>query len=173
MPAVFVLDPWHALALDRVGDDHRRPVGVHGLFIGCHDLRQVMSVDRDRIPAEGLHAFLVRADVVAVHRLPPLPQPVDVNDTDETAQIVVGGDLNRFPVAALRHLAVAKQHIGTVRQLVQIPRIERLSHSYGQSLPERARRRFHVTKPRRRVALQFAAELPVAHDLFRTHGIGR
>ena len=162
MPAVFIFDEGHALALDGLGDDHHRLfLDLHGLFIGRQDLRQGMAVHRQGLPAEGRHPGHVGLDVPAIHGFTALAQAVDVGDAHQVVELVMGGDLQGLPHRTLGHFAVAQEHVGAVGQHVQVPGIHGQAHAHGQPLAERAGGRLHVGESHGGVAFQRAAELAV------------
>src|SRR5581483_6736874 len=107
VPAFLVLDRLDALALDRPGDDHGRPAaGRRRLRVRGVDLLDVVTVDLDRVPAEGAGALDVAAQVPAVHRFATLPEPVHVENGGQVVEAVVAGVLERLPDRALGRLAV-------------------------------------------------------------------
>ena len=87
MLAGLVLDRRHALALLRAGDDRDRLAGGGlGLGVGGLDRLDVVAVDRDRLPAEGLDAAHVAVEVPAEHRLARLAEAVDVDDRGQVVE---------------------------------------------------------------------------------------
>src|SRR5580765_4150184 len=111
VPAFLVLDGLDALALDRAGDDHRRPsLRLLGLLVRAVDLLDLVTVDLDRVPAERACPFDVDAGVPADHRLAALTQPVDVDDRGQIVELVVRRMLERLPHRALGHLTVSAEH---------------------------------------------------------------
>ena len=141
VPALLVLDGLHALALDRLGDDHRRlPLGRDRLCVRRVDRLDVVPVDLDRVPAEGLGPLRVGVEIPAVHRLAALAEPVDVDDRRQVVELLVGGVLEGLPHRALGHLAVAAQHPDPVRKLVEPLAGERDADREGKALAERAGR---------------------------------
>ena len=114
VPAVLVLDGLDALALDRAGHDHRRAAcRLRRFLVRAVDLLDVVSVDLDRIPAEGSRALDIDARVPADHGLAALAEPVHVDDRSEVVELVVRRVLVGLPDRALRHLAVAAEHPDT------------------------------------------------------------
>ena len=139
VPVELVLDLLDALALERVRDDHGRlTVGVERLLVCAVDLLEVMSLDLDRLPAEGLCPLRVRVEIPAVHRLAALAEPVHVDDRGQVLELVEGGVLERLPHRALGHLAVAAQTPDAVRQLVEVLPGERDPDRDRESLAEGA-----------------------------------
>ena len=115
--AGLVLDGRDALALERAGDDDRRPAGgLERLGVGAVDRLHVVAVDLDRVPAERLGSLHVDVGVPAEHGLAALAEPVDVEDRRQVVELVVGGVLERLPDRALGRLAVAVQDPDTGRQ---------------------------------------------------------
>ena len=121
VPAVLVLDLGEALALDRLGDDHRRLAGRgEGLSVGAVDRRHVVAVDHDREAAERLHAPAVHVQGPAVLGLAALAEPVDVEDRGEVGQLVVPRLVEGLPDRALGQLGVAAQRPDVVGELVEV-----------------------------------------------------
>ena len=176
VPAVLVLDLGEALALDRLGQDHRRPAarGVPGERHRLVDGGEVVPVDRQHPRAERLHPPRVLRQVPADVGLAALAEPVDVGDRDQVRQPVVGGLVERLPDRALGQLAVPAQHPDPVREPVQVPARQRDPDAVGQPLAERAGGDVDPRQDRRGVALQPLAEAPVAgHQLVLRHDPGR
>ena len=164
--AVLVLDLLHALALDRLGDDHRRDAArLGGLRVGAVDRLDVVAVDLDRMPAEGLRPVRVRVEIPAVHRLAALAEPVDVDDRRQVVELLVGRVLEGLPDGALGDLAVAAENPDAVRQAIEPLARERDAHAVGQSLSERAGRDIDPRDNRSRVPLESAAELAEREEL--------
>src|SRR5438034_950819 len=113
VPAVLVLDLLHALALDRARDDRGRPADADRLVVRTVDRLDVVSVDLDRVPAEGPRAIRVRVEIPAVHRLAALPEPVDVDDRDQVVELVERAVLERLPLRSFGDLAVPAEHPDT------------------------------------------------------------
>ena len=164
--ALFVGRLRRAEALDRPGDDHRRPVADrHRLCVGAVDRLDVVAVDLDRRPAAGLGAPRVRAQVPAAHRLAKLAEPVDVDDHHEVAQPLHAGVLNGLPDRALRHLGVTAQRPHAVRQAVELPRAERDPGGDRHPLCQRAGGDVHPGQRRGGMALEPRAELAEREQL--------
>ena len=116
---VDVFHRGHAFALQCAGhDDGRHALGGYRLRVGGVDLAYVVAVDLDGLPAEGAGAGGVVARVPAGHRLPALPQAVNVDDSGEIVQADEAGVLERLPHGALGHLAVAAEDPDAVREPV-------------------------------------------------------
>ena len=120
VPALLVLDRLHALALDRLGDDHgRRPVVASASRVG----RSIASTSWPSISIacqpNASRPLRVRVEIPAVHRLAALAEPVDVDDRGQVVELLVAGVLEGLPHRALGHLAVAAQHPDPVRELVE------------------------------------------------------
>jgi hypothetical protein len=157
--AFFVLDSLHALALHCLGDDHRRaPLGGGRLGVGAVDRLDVVSVDRDRVPAERLRTRDVRVEVPAVHRLAALAEPVDVDDRGQVVEPAVSRMLERLPHRALGHLAVAAEHPDAVREPVEALAGEGDADAVREALSERAGGDVDPRDFRSRVALEPTAE---------------
>ena len=161
-----VLDRLDALALLGAGDDRRRlALGRLGLRVGGLDLVDVVAVDLDRVPAEGLDPALVAVEVPAEHRLAGLAEAVDVDDRDDVVQALPAGVLEGLPHRALGHLGVAAQAPDAVGQLVQVACRHRDADRDRQALAERARRHVRRRDPRGGVALQPRVELAEGQEL--------
>ena len=88
--AVLVLDRLDALSLQRPGDhDRRLPRGRHRRGERLVDRLDVVTVDRDRVPAEGFGAAHVSVEVPADHGLAALPEAVHVEDRREVVELEV------------------------------------------------------------------------------------
>ena len=166
VPAVLVLDRLDALALDRARHDHRRAAcRLSRFLVGAIDLLDVVSVDLDRIPAEGPRALDIDARVPADHGLPALAQPVHVDDGGQIVELVVRRMLVRLPHRSLRHLAVAAEHPDARRKPVEVLGGEPHPDADRQALAQRASRNVHPRDQRSRVSLEHAAELAVREQL--------
>ena len=106
--------------------------------VGAVDLLEVVPVDLDRLPAEGLGPLRVRVEIPAVHRLAALAEPVHVDDRGQVLELVERGVLERLPHRALGHLAVAAQAPDAVREPVEVLAGERHADRDRQPLAERA-----------------------------------
>ena len=81
-------------------------------------------------------------------------------------ELVVRRLIERLPVRAFRHLAVAEQDPGAIGELVQVLAVQGHADADGQPLAERAGRHVDVRQDVRvGVALQAAAELTQAQQL--------
>src|SRR5688500_20213202 len=100
----------------------------------------------------------MRIEIVAQHCGATLAEPVDVNDAGEIRRAVVTGELNGLPLGSSLHCAVAEQHKGAIRQLVQPACIQRHAEADAESLAERARRSFCQRESWRWMSLKPAAE---------------
>ena len=155
-------DGTDAAALDGSGHDRCRAAdrghrfGVRGI-----DGADVMSVDLDRVPAYRREPPRVGAKVPAVHRLPGLPETVDVEDRDQVVEACHGRVLETLPHRALSQLAVARQDPDTIRQTIQALAGESDAHPDRQSLAERSRGDIDPGQHRRRMPLKAAAALSV------------
>ena len=139
VPVQLVLDLLDALALERVRHDHGGlAVRVERLRVRAVDLLEVVPVDLDRLPAEGLGPLRVRVQIPAVHRLAALPEPVHVDDRGQVLELVERGVLEGLPHRALGHLAVAAQAPDPVREPVEVLAGEGDADRDRQPLAERA-----------------------------------
>src|SRR5512139_2323803 len=110
VPAEGTLEEGHALALHGARENRRRTAFACALERAQHSV-QVVAVDLDGAPAEGLEAAREDRAVVAVRRRPRLPEAVDVDDRDEVRQLIERGELRRLPHRSLGALAVAHQAV--------------------------------------------------------------
>src|SRR3989339_1510316 len=82
VPAVLIFHKRHALAFYGFSNDH------HGLFCSCNaaecflNLADVVSVNNDWLPAECLGFLFKIFQIMAMHGLAALAQPIDINDAD-------------------------------------------------------------------------------------------
>ena len=163
---VLVLDGRDALALDRASDDDcgssRRCDRLRERAV---DLLDVVTVDRDRVPAERASAGDVDVEIPADHRLAALAQPVDVEDRGQVVELVVGRVLERLPHRAFGHLAVAAEHPGSRRHAVEALRGERRADPDREPLSERAGGDVDPGKDGRGMPLEPASELAVRKQL--------
>jgi hypothetical protein len=137
VPALLVLDRLHTLALDRLGDDHRRrSLGRDRLCERRIDRLDVVAVDLDRVPAESLGPLRIRVEIPAVHRLSALAEPVDVDDRGQVVELLVGAVLEGLPHRALGHLAVTAECPDPVRKLVEPLAGQRDADRKGKALAE-------------------------------------
>src|SRR5438876_7522868 len=125
-----------------------------------------MAVDANGLPAERADAPGVSIEIVTVHGLAPLAEPVDVKHTDEVVELVVRGDLDGLPLRAFGHLAIAQEDVGTIRQLIEEFRIERHAQANGKPLAERTGGRFDKPKCGRGMPFKHTAELALGLYLF-------
>jgi hypothetical protein len=162
----LVLDLGGAAALDRASEDHgRAPTGLSRAPEGGVDLREVVTVDLDRLPAEGPGALGVDVEIPAVHRLRALSEPVDVDDRGQVVELLVRAVIEGLPDRALGHLAVAAEHPDPVREPVEPLAGERHPDPDRQPLPERPGGNVDPGQDRRRMALEPAAGPAEAEQL--------
>ncbi len=148
MQSLAVLDGRHALALEGAGEDRGGlSGGGPGLAEGAVDRADVVPVDLDGVPAEGLEAAGVGVQVVAVPGRSALAEPVDVDDRGEVVEMLVRRVLGRLPHRALGQLAVPAQHPHPVADAVQALARERDADADRQSLAERSGGRLHPGQP--------------------------
>ena len=158
--ALEILDLAGSLSLLGPGhDDGRAAFHVRRLRERTVDLLDVVTVDLDRVPAEGASTLGVGVEIPAVHRLARLAEAVHVDDRREVVEPVVSRVLERLPDRPLRHLAVAAQHPDAVRQMVESLAGERDADADRQALAERPGRDVHPRQHRCGVALEAAPEL--------------
>jgi hypothetical protein len=177
VPAFLVLDLGEALALDRLGEDHRRLVARGRGFGGGEgrvDVGQVVAIDSDYPGAERRGAGRVGLDVPAEVGRAALAEPVDVHHDDHVGQLVVGRLVQRLPDGPFGEFAVPAQHPDPVRQLVQVLAGEGDPDAVGQALAERAGGHVHPGQDRGGVALKALAEaaVPVDELVFRDDADG-
>ncbi len=153
--AGLVLDGLDALALHRLRDDDRGAAGRGRRGgVGRLDRLDVVAVDRQRLPAEGLGARDVAVEVPSDHRLARLAEPVDVDDRGQVVQAGVRRVLEGLPHRALGHLGVAAQAPHPVGQAVEPLAGQRHADRDRQALAERAGGDVGGRDPRRRVAFE-------------------
>ncbi len=111
------------------------------------------------VPAERFRAPRVRVDVVAEHRLAPLPDPVDVQHADEVVQPAVGCERHPFPHGAFGDFAVTQQDERVVWELVDILGVQSQAEANGQRLAERASRSIRVRERQRGMTFEWMPEL--------------
>jgi len=138
VPAGVVLHVAHALALDRLGEDHGGlALDGLGFLVGGLDLLEVMAVDLDDVPAEGLELLvegLGRHDVLG--RAVDL-QPVHIDAGAEIVEMILGGGHHGLPDLALGQLAVAKNGVDAV-VLVGLLAGQRHAGRHGNALAQGA-----------------------------------
>ena len=78
--AVSILQLGKSLALEGLGDNHRRPVLLLGLGVGLVDGGRIVAINLDGVPAKCADALGVGPGVPAEGSGPALAEPVDVND---------------------------------------------------------------------------------------------
>ena len=154
VPPLLVRQERDTVPLLGLRDDERRPSCPLGLAVRGVDRLDVVAVNLDREPTEGLRSRGVRVTVPLEHRRPALTESVHVEDRDEVRNAVVRGVLHRFPDGALRGLRVAEQTPGSAGCPIKAHG-ERHAEGHRKSLAERAGR--HVDPrhlgERHRVAL--------------------
>ena len=166
VPALLILEPGNALALDRLRRDHSRPpITLERLRERGVDRGDVVSVDCDRTAAERACPLQVMVDPPPVHRLSALAEPVDIDDHDEVVESVVGCVLECLPDRALRHLAVSAQDPDAIGRFFQSLAGERDTDANGKAEAERTGCDVDPGEQRRRMPLQPAAERTEAEQL--------
>ena len=147
--------------------DHRGGPAVRQLSLAVgrvHGLN-VVSVDRDGLPAEGPRALGVGLEVPAVHGLAGLAETVHVHDRDQVVELPEGGVVEGLPHRALRHLAVAAEDPGSGGRVVQALGRQGQAHAHRQALAERAGGGVHPGEHRGGMPLDAAAQLAEAEEL--------
>ena len=172
VPAVLAFDERHAFAFQRARQDHRRlTFGRLRFRERVEDLRDVVTVDHDGVPAERLPAALELPHVVLPHRRAALAERVDVGDAAQILELVQRRDIRRFPHGALGRLAVAQEHIGSVVGL-DAARVQRRADRRADALTERAGGDVDERQPRRRMTFEIRPDLAQLHQLGAIEGAG-
>ena len=101
----------HALALDRVGDEHLRAIG-HGRKMreGVANRRRIVAVAAPHFPSERAELVLDRAEIAHRRHQRVRLELVVIDDDDDLAETLVGDRLQRFPDLPFLQLAVAGHH---------------------------------------------------------------
>lgn len=159
MPALSIFEKRNALALDRAGDDGRG-LSFHlpNLIQSGNDLAHVVPINGQGVPTEGAKLRLVGGKVVSVHGGLTLAQPVDVYQSDQIIQAVIGCQRRGFPDRSLCHFSIAEQDIDGVRKTVQVFPGQCHADTDREALTERARPHFGPGETGSRVAFEFALE---------------
>ena len=119
MPGGLVLHEIHALAFDGVGDDHHRPLRLRVRGVdGVADLVEVVAVDLEHAPAEGLELLVERLQRHDLLGRAVEAEVVAVDERREVGELVVAGGHGGLPHRALVALAVAEHAVGAVRVLL-------------------------------------------------------
>src|ERR1700760_1868341 len=120
MPFMFAFREVHALAFDRVGDDHRWLIGIsRGLraFEGRYDLREVVPVNLEATPAKFLEyasQIYPRPRVAAVAPMlfidgehpTELLQAIPVQNSSQISELVSRRDVQSLPDHPLLQFAI-------------------------------------------------------------------
>ena len=164
----------HAMALLGACDhDGRLSGGLDGAGVGPVDRGDVVPVDLDRLPAEGLGSTAVGGRVPLVHRRARLAEPVDVDDRGQVVEAVEAGLLEGLPHRALGHLGVAAEAPDAIREPVQALAGEPDADADRQALAEGAGRDVDPWEDRRGMALDPAAEPAKGEHLVVADRAGR
>ena len=165
VPAVLAFDRRDAFALDRPGKNHRRVVlgGARG-GKRVEQRLDVMAVDDHRVPAEGVPPRGNFVHPVFELGVAALAERVHVDDAAEVVELVIEGDIRRFPHRAFSHLTVAEEH---VRPVVgsDPARVERRADGRADTLAERARRDVDKRQARRGVTLEVRVDAPQVEEV--------
>ena len=153
MPGGLTLHEGHALALDRVGEDHSRyALAGHSRIERGIERREIVPVAAQHVPAEGFplagqvtqrHDFVGRAvelDFVPVH------------NGGEVIEPELHGRGGRLPDGALIELAVTEHGVHARIGMVQL-QAEGHALRGGQADAQRAGRHIHTRRAHARVAL--------------------
>ena len=139
VPPLLVGEERDAVALLGPRDDQRGLVGGTGLRVGRIDRGDVVAVDLDRVPAEGLRTLGEQVGTPLVHRGAALAEPVEVEDADEVVHLMEGGGVHGLPDRTLGDLGVTHQHPRAGWQAVE-PHRQRHAQAHREALTERAAR---------------------------------
>ena len=172
MPVRLAGEEADALALERARQDHGGLAGgAARLGQRPEDLRHVVAVDGDGVPAEGLPAPLERGQVVFELGAAALAERVDVGDADQVVEreVLPGG--GSFPHRPLGAFAVAHEHVGAVVGL-QAARVQGAADAGAESLAERPGGDVDERQARRRVALEIGGELAEVEQVAARHEAG-
>jgi hypothetical protein len=156
VPALAVLDLGEPTALLGPGQDDQRLVRGQAAGLGQRlvDSGHVMAVDGEHPRAERLHPAGVRVQVPGQLGRAALAEPVDVDQRDQVAQLVVRRLVQGLPDRALGQLTVAAQHPHPVVRPVQVLARQGDADRVGQALAERAGGHVHPGQHRGGMPLQ-------------------
>ena len=117
-----------------------------------------MPVNHQRLPAKAGPPGAIGLHVVLQHGGIALTQSIDIDNGTEVIQAMIARDFNRFPYGSLDGFSITHQDVGSVVELVDIPRIEGYSNTDRQSLPERAGGHVHERQAGSRVAFEIGRQ---------------
>ena len=138
VPADLALHERDAVAEHRLREQDVRPALDRREAVDDGAQRgRVVAVDVVGVPAEGAPALLERREVEHVARVAERLLAVDVDDRDEVAEPVVGGEHHRLPDRALVALGVAHEHERAPRAAREL-RGERRARRDREAVAERA-----------------------------------
>ncbi len=121
MPVLLVRDVGEVESLEGLHDEsHRLALDGAGSGEGLHELLNIVAVDDDGMPTEGLSALLVGVKIVLQAGGLALAKTVDVKDGNQVVELVVRREGHGFPDATLRRLTVTNDAIHTVAGLVNV-----------------------------------------------------
>jgi len=91
VPAGLVLEEGDAFALHRASDDCRRARGRARARERVVDLREIVTIDDDRVPAERLRARRVCVGIPLELGRPALTKAIDVEDRGDVLESLEAG----------------------------------------------------------------------------------
>ncbi len=165
VPLHGVLHVAHTLALSGVGDQHGGLAG--GPVCGAQRVGQrrvVMAIYLAHAPAKGGEFVGQRLDAKGLVHSGQALQLVVVDDSNQVIQAVVCGEQQGLPVAAFAQLAVAEQHKGLPVGAHALGG-ERLAHTKGQAVAQRAGGELHTLGLVADVIHQYRAVLAIGQQV--------
>lgn len=114
MPVLHVLDVREEFSLEGFGDDGRRSsLCLLRLEERAAQLLHIMSVDDNRVEAEGVQALAVSFHLMLERRRLRLPQAVHIEDDAQVVEFVVPGEVERFPDGSFGRFAIADENVSS------------------------------------------------------------
>ncbi len=165
MPTFLVFEERDTFSLHGAREHGRRPSRAPSPRVRVVDFREVVTVDHDRVDAEGADARRVRAHVPLEFGRPALAEPIHVDDRGEVRESLMTGVVEGLPDRALGGLAVAHEHPHVVRRLEHAPAGESDAHPDRQALTERPGGHVDPREDRCRMTLEAAPEFAEGHEL--------
>src|SRR3954468_7938893 len=109
MPAVLILHKRYTLAFNSFRNDYHRltTAVLNGFFKSLFYLFQVMSVDHHHFKAERAEPSGVLFNLMAKHRFSALRKPVNICNSDEVIQPMIGRKIGCFPNLSFCELSIA------------------------------------------------------------------